>query len=65
VSGFESGELPSSGSMFMVLARLLHFSEQEVQRIQQHASKPTGGISSLVLGAMAGGPAVGGGGGRR
>eukprot|EP00775_Hariotina_reticulata_P008591 gene8591-8773_t len=65
VSGFESGELPSSGSMFLVLARLLHFSEQEVQRIQQHASKPAGGISSLVLGAMAGGPAVGGGGGRR
>jgi hypothetical protein len=66
VSGFESGELPTTGAMFGVLGRLLHFSRQEMSRIKQHAtSKSSGSISSLVLGAVGGGPAVGGGGIRR
>eukprot|EP00879_Flechtneria_rotunda_P004046 GHRR01004289.1.p1 GENE.GHRR01004289.1~~GHRR01004289.1.p1 ORF type:complete len:265 (+),score=82.23 GHRR01004289.1:105-797(+) len=66
VSGFESGELPPGSAMFGVLARLLHFSPVEMGRIKQHATgKSAGGISSLVLGAVAGGPAVGGGGIRR
>lgn len=66
VSGFESGELPTNGAMFGVLGRLLHFSPQEMRRIKQHAtSKSSGSISSLVLGAVGGGPAVGGGGVRR
>jgi hypothetical protein len=66
VSGFESGELPTNGAMFGVLGRLLHFSPQEMSRIKQHsASKSSGSISSLVLGAVGGGPAVGGGGIRR
>eukprot|EP00878_Enallax_costatus_P011063 GHUV01011555.1.p1 GENE.GHUV01011555.1~~GHUV01011555.1.p1 ORF type:complete len:370 (+),score=118.24 GHUV01011555.1:64-1173(+) len=66
VSGFESGELPGGGAMFGVLSRLLHFSPQEMSRIKQHAQTSKGsGISSLVLGAMSGGPAVGGGGVRR
>lgn len=64
VSGFESGELPTSSTMFGVLGRLLHFSPQEMSRIKQHTSSKSAGtgISSLVLGAAAGGPPVGGGG---
>eukprot|EP00882_Tetradesmus_deserticola_P008438 GHRQ01008897.1.p1 GENE.GHRQ01008897.1~~GHRQ01008897.1.p1 ORF type:complete len:168 (+),score=56.86 GHRQ01008897.1:77-505(+) len=66
VSGFESGELPMNGAMFGVLARLLHFSPQEMSRIKQHStSKSSGRINSSVLGAVGGGPAVGGGGIRR
>jgi hypothetical protein len=38
VSGFEAGELPREGSMYGVLSRLLHFTGQEVERIQQHAA---------------------------
>lgn len=38
LNGFESGELSSDSSMLPVLARLLHFSSSELQRIK--TSKP-------------------------
>lgn len=34
LNGFESGELSSESSMLPVLARLLHFSPSELQRIK-------------------------------
>lgn len=42
VSGFEAGELPCTSTMFGVLARLLHFTPQEMERIQRHAGAVTG-----------------------
>ena len=39
LNGFESGELSSDSSMLPVLARLLHFSSSELQRIK--TSKPS------------------------
>jgi hypothetical protein len=58
LSAFTSGELPSSGHMFGVLSLMLHFTPEEVGRIQAHAAQQTrlaagagsvlGGLGNLV-----------------
>ncbi len=45
LNGFESGELANDSSMVPVLARLLHFSPAEIQRIKQ--AKPNSMKRSL------------------
>ena len=45
LNGFESGELSNDSSMVPVLARLLHFSPVEIQRIKQ--AKPSSMTRSL------------------
>ena len=44
LKGFESGELPRTSSMLPVLARLLHFSQDELHRAQtpRKAAKSAG-----------------------
>ncbi len=40
LGGFESGELPAKSSMLPVLARLLEFSSQELDRVRNPKKKP-------------------------
>jgi hypothetical protein len=66
VSAFTSGELPAHGNMFKVLSLMLHFTPEEVARMEAHAARSAGvlgGLGSLVSGLtspLAAGPSTGG-----
>lgn len=52
LKGFESGELPCSSSMLPVIARLLHFSKEEMQTAQQQAKKAGKAVQKRKTGTV-------------
>lgn len=70
IGGFEAGELPASSAMLPVLARLLHFSPEELERIRsgkqaqhggkqaQHAQHGGGSAGGSSSGSAAAAPSI-------